>query len=242
MLALCAQVVEVGRAAISKSLPGLVVGEPRDDNRAELVVGLFLDLLLGRLLLGTEVVGNELQGVGRDLELRRDNGLGCRDEAFAARLLVLVVVGAEDVVAALAGDAQRHECQIRHAVPDRRRVFLDNGKVLLDMAEAVVGHAVGPLYIGGDVAVWLLEVGHNWLAKAVVGCAAQVERLLAVRVRLVRVDDVRDDGVGDEVLSRLEFEIVEQGITANLQRQSERKASRRWSWVRPSLTLIQRGA
>lgn len=159
--------------------------------------------LLRLLLLGAQVVGNNLQHVGGDLELGADNSLRSGDDAVAARLLVLIVVRAEEVVPTLASDAQREVSNLDDLALYGRCVLLDDGEALFNLAEPIVGQAVGALDVWCDVAVGLGQVGDNGLAEAVVGCGAEIQRLLAIRVRLVGADEIRDDGVGGQML-RLE--------------------------------------
>lgn len=160
-----------------------------------LVVRLLLRVLLGLLLLGAQVVGDQLQHVRRDLELGANDGLGGGDKTVAARLLVFVIVGGEQVLPALVGHVHGEVDDVNNLALDGRRVLLDDGEALLDLAEPVVGQVVGAFDVACDVAVGLGQVGHNGLAEAVVDGIAQVKRLLAVRVRLVGADEIRDDRV-----------------------------------------------
>lgn len=82
-------------------------------------------------------------------------------------------------------------------------VLLDNGEVALDGVQSGVGELIGLLHVWLGVAVRGLEVCLDRPAEAAVDAIGELNGLLAVGVRLERLDAVVDGRVGGQVRDEL---------------------------------------
>lgn len=79
------------------------------------------------------------------------------------------------------------------------RVLFDDGKAVIDMTQAGVGHLVGPLVVRLDIVEALLEIRLNRLADPLVSTVGDLERLLADGMLLEGLDAVVDHGIAGDV-------------------------------------------
>ena len=79
----------------------------------------------------------------------------------------------------------------------------DNGEFLVDAVEGLVAEGVDLLDVRRDILVGPLEPGKNGSGKGLVSGVAELDRPLSVFVGLESVDAVANDGVVEEMLSRL---------------------------------------
>lgn len=79
----------------------------------------------------------------------------------------------------------------------------DNGELLVDAVEGLIAEGVDLLDVRRDILVRPLEPGKNGSGKGLVSGVAELDRPLSVFVGLESVDAVANDGVVEEMLSRL---------------------------------------
>lgn len=181
-------------------------GYKRDQaaGRRFLLVNLFVDSVgcLG-LLLVQEGADPRESLVAND-ERSDNGGLSVGDEARLLVLLVFRAVHLKDVVPALETLVVGEKDEAFGIVVKLLGGLHDNGKSLVDAVEGLVAERVDLLDIRRDILEWPLEPGNNGSGKGLVSGVAELDRPLAVFVGLESVDAVANDGVGEEMLSRLD--------------------------------------
>ena len=100
---------------------------------------------------------------------------------MAAALLVLVVVGVQDIVLALGDFPKGEESGIHGCSLDLIGVLLDNWKRLVNLLQAAVGEGVRLSDIWRHHRVGTLEVWDDWLREGGITMIGDVKGLLTVR-------------------------------------------------------------
>lgn len=194
---------------VSKANPkekGKKGGYKRDQAAGDrfLLVDLFVDSVgcLG-LLLVQEGADPRERLVAND-ERSDNGGLSVSDEARLLVLLVFRAVHLKDVVPTLEALVVGEKDEALGIVVKLLGGLHDNGESLVDAVEGLVAEGVDLLDVRRDILVGPLEPGNNGSGKGLVSGVAELDRLLAVFVGLESVDAVANDGVGEEMLSRLD--------------------------------------
>lgn len=147
------------------------------------------------LLALVQVRKQHITRITNHSELEADGSDTHLDDAIVVlRLCVLVVPGVLDVVDGRVG-----------ILLERLRVLLDNGQVVLERRQAVVAQLVGARKIGLYVGVGSAQVGVQRLDERLVRGVGEVQRALAVRVRLECLEAVVHNGVRRQVLRRVRW-------------------------------------
>lgn len=148
---------------------------PTDGTKQHLLV----DLLVGNLgslgLLGVDEIAEPSQGLVADNNGSGNSGLALGDEALLVNLLVLGSIDLEDVVFALDALLVRQENQATGLGEKLRRGLLDDREALVDALERLFANGVGPLEVGGHIAVRLGEPGKDRTGEGLVGSVAELE-------------------------------------------------------------------
>lgn len=158
--------------------------------------------VLGLFLLLAQVIGQPGEGITRHHQSSGDQGLAAGNVSITPALLVLLPVGRQNVVLALAGHSQGHESQVEDGVLDLLGVLLHDGELVVDFGEAAVGELIGLLDVGRDVAVGTLSVGEDWSDDLAVALVGEFDTLFAVWIVLNGVLGTGDGRVGANVLVR----------------------------------------
>lgn len=126
--------------------------------------------LLSLLLAGTQVVVDEVEGLGRQDDAGGEQGLASGNDAVAADPLSLGVVDVEKVVGRLLGLDDGVESHLFALGLNALRGLLDDGDLLVNLVERTGTEAVRLLDIGRQVElVGLLQVEHKRSGKDLVG-------------------------------------------------------------------------
>jgi len=147
------------------------------------------------LLLLPEEGAHPGKGVRGHNKASCDEGFAASDVAVTTALLVLGGVGVEEVVLAVADQAEGRVGVVHHGTLDLLGVLLNDGKLLVDCAQDVGADRVGFGDVGLDVAVRTLGVGDKGREEFLVAGLGEVKGLLAVWVLLEVGDAVGDSGV-----------------------------------------------
>lgn len=134
------------------------------------------------VLLLTEEGSEPGEGVACDDEAGGDHGFAAGDVAVPTAFFVLARVGVEQVVFAIADDAEGEVGVVEDCAFDFLGVLLHDGEVIVDFGEAVRGERVGFGDVGGYVAVGTLGVGDEGRNEFLVAGAREVESFGAVWV------------------------------------------------------------
>lgn len=171
-----------------------------------LVVNLVVGGMLSLLLLLAQEVSNELDCVTGQDEGGGDRSLARQNEArtiIAASLLVLAGVDVQDVVLALESLVVGEQHETLGVRVQLTSGFLDHGPPLIDLGQCLVAKVVGFLDVRLDVLVGAGQVRQDGTGESFIGRTAQLEGLLAVRVRLESLDAVVNKRVVVQVLCTL---------------------------------------
>ena len=113
------------------------------------------------------------------------------------------VISRHDIILPLPSDLERPEHEALALVNNRTRLILHNREPRLDMSKPRACELIGLRSIGLHITVRRLEVRLHRLAELLICAIDELERLLAVRIGLERLDAVGDDRVGGEVVEEL---------------------------------------
>lgn len=170
------------------------------------ISSLLLDLVVDGLgclgLFGGEEAAEPAKSLVADDEGGVNGGQALGDEALlvVAGLFDLAVVDVEDVVTALNALVEGDEKEVTGVLVDFASGLLDGGEALIDAAEGLIAEGVCLADVGGEVLVWLLEIGHHGAGERLIGRVAEAEGALGELVGFEGGDAVIDEGVVEKML------------------------------------------
>jgi len=154
------------------------------------LLGVLVNGLLGFFLLGLEEGADPFEDIGAQDEGGGHDRLAARNIAFSAAFLVFIIVGLERPFLGVASLGEGPVDVAHDGALDVLGLGLDNGDLLVELAEELVAELIGLGDIGLCIGSRGFEVRQGGLDELGVACVGQVDGFGAIRILLDGADGV----------------------------------------------------
>ena len=141
----------------------------------KLAGSLLLGDFLGLLFLLVEEAASIGEAVAEDNQAARDESLDPSDDTITTALLVLAIVGLEDILLALVELVVWVVGVTNRGILDLFCLGLDSREFGVDLRQDTVTQLIGLVDIWTDIGVWSLEIWVGWRNQFCVNCIGKVQ-------------------------------------------------------------------